>query len=107
MILCIENGSVSMYMNLKNILEEKGVYLTFFEKKQLQSFESINLQLQQLNQTLTNGFEMMYSGINALNDTIDSGQKNIVNEMKTSAIINSIQTYQLYKINKSLKPNKN
>jgi hypothetical protein len=94
-------------MNLKNILEEKGIYLTLFEKTQIKSLDSINLQLQQLNQTLTNGFELIYSGINTLNDTIDSAQKNIVNEMKTSAIINSIQTYQLYKINKSLKPNKN
>jgi hypothetical protein len=107
MILCIENGSITMFMNLKNILEEKGIYLTLFEKTQIKSLDSINLQLQQLNQTLTNGFELIYSGINTLNDTIDSAQKNIVNEMKTSAIINSIQTYQLYKINKSLKPNKN
>lgn len=106
MISCIENGSITMYMNLKNILEEKGIYLTLFEKTQIKSLDSINLQLQQLNQTLTNGFELIYSGINTLNDTIDTGQKNIVNEMKTSAIINSIQTYQLYKINKSLKPNK-
>jgi hypothetical protein len=107
MISCVENGSITMFMNLKNILEEKGIYLTLFEKTQIKSLDSINLQLQQLNQTLTNGFELIYSGINTLNDTIDSAQKNIVNEMKTSAIINSIQTYQLYKINKSLKPNKN
>lgn len=106
MISCIENGSITMYTNLKNILEEKGIYLTLFEKTQIKSLDSINLQLLQLNQTLTNGFELIYSGINTLNDTIDTGQKNIVNEMKTSAIINSIQTYQLYKINKSLKPNK-
>ena len=107
MISCIENGSITMYMNLKNILEEKGIYLTLFEKTQLKSFDSINLQLHQLNQTLTNGFELIYSGINALNDTIDTSQKNIVNEMKTSAIINSIQTYQLYKVNKSLRSSKN
>lgn len=103
MILCIEDGYISKYIDLKNILEEQGVYLTKFEKEQLKSLESINSQMQLLNNTLTIGFESISYSLNTLNSTIESSQKAIINEMKTSAIINSIQAYQLYKINKNLK----
>lgn len=103
MILCIEDGYISKYIDLKNVLEEQGVYLTKFEKEQLKSLESINSQMQLLNNTLTNGFESISYSLNTLNSTIESSQKGIINEMKTSAIINSIQAYQLYKINKNLK----
>lgn len=103
MILCIEDGYISKYIDLKNVLEEQGIYLTKFEKEQLKSLESINLQMQMLNNTLTIGFESISYSINTLNSTIESSQKAIINEMKTSAIINSIQAYQLYKINKNLK----
>ena len=103
MILCIEDGFISKYTDLKNVLEEQGVYLTKFEKEQLKSLESINAQMQLLNNTLINGFELLNNSLSTLNSTIESSQKGIINEMKTSAIINSIQTYQLYKINKNLK----
>lgn len=103
MILCVEDGYISKYIDLKNVLEEQGVYLTKFEKEQLKSLESINAQMQLLNNTLRNGFESISYSLNTLNSTIESSQKGIINEMKTSAIINSIQAYQLYKINKNLK----
>ncbi len=59
--------------------------------------------MQLLNSTLTNDFESISYSLNTLNSAIESSQKGIINEMKTSAIINSIQAYQLYKINKNLK----
>lgn len=90
-------------------IDNYGVFLTKFERTSIEKLEQINTSINQLNNTLIDGFSMISDAIGSLNYNLDNIKNSIDKVESTLSVgnfINIIQTYQMYKINKNTKPNK-
>lgn len=87
-------------------IDNYGVFLSKYERTTIEQLEEINSSLQQLNNTLIEGFSMISEAIQSLNISLEGIKKSIDKVESTMDIgnfIQIIQTYQMYKINKNTK----
>lgn len=85
-------------------IDNYGVFLTKYERTTIEKLEEINDSLKQLNNTLIEGFSMISESIQSLNNSLQDIRNSIEKVESTLDIgnfIQTIQTYQLYKINKN------
>ncbi len=105
-----------MFNKIYNNLEDKGIFLTKYEKINMEYLSSIARNIEQVvdqlndindslievNEHLWQINDSIYSindGISSMSDTL----KEIDGGIKAGNFLNAIQTYQLYKINKNRK----
>ena len=108
-ILC--NGIISDKVNFNKIynnLEDKGVFLTQYEKINMEYLSSISKnifivvsQLNNINSTLNEVADSLWE-INEEVSSMSYSLKEIDGGVKAGNFINAIQTYQLHKINKKI-----
>lgn len=106
MIRVLESHDRVLFMDIKYKAEEMGVYFTKYESEQLNKMDSLNKHLISLIDTVEIGLNTINNTLNKIHSSVDSANKQLVDinsNSKASLFLNTINTYQLYKLNKRLK----
>lgn len=106
MMRFLREGDRILFMELKYKLDDLGVYFTKFERENLEKLDSINNNLKELIdavqvslQTINDTLQQMQGTI----ESVDEKMNEINSKADASLFLSAINTYQLYKVHKSLK----
>jgi hypothetical protein len=117
MISSLVSGDLISYYEIYEMFDKLGVYNSNWENEVAQKLKSIGNKLDELFSSINEMEEnlvkemksmnyTMHEGFSKLTSTVNKQLQEIDSTMKWGNLISTIQTFQLYKINKQTKPQK-
>ena len=117
-ILQLRDNLLNMYLKNERVsgqeiylkLENLGVFLNKFERVSLEKLDRIITVLNEINDSIIEGFSSLSSSVDNLNTSLNTSLSSMSKSLDSinssiglNNLIQGVSTYQLYKINKSLK----